>query len=422
MIEVIDLLNNFGNNFKGGKIAEAIEGKKELFTKIESLLDEIDPDPDQVRKRNRIAGRLGLAWLGKFSEGLAWGIKKGARGDVYLGHPLTLVKKPGECVSNEFKHTIYKAEPSIDGIFWVYYSLNGSLYWSPATEDGIDTDKIFKELFYSDQGVYKARDKNNDFCMVKHSGEKLSIKGVTSFWKVIPFGEGLAWVQIFSNGIYHLIDKEGTILEELPEGQVPRPFKDDKCIIARSNSSYQIRFKDGRSMGLELPENEIIMLSEAFSGDIIIVGYNGKQFKYRRLANEKLVPLNEADPAYEKAWPFRDGIALVKGRFRENVNCYWYINAKGDPAFGSMYGCGYEEAEEFSQGAAAVQHDNKEVSPDNTSGGWSYIGQDGKPLFKWGNITKHFYRADSFKDGMALVQDQQSSAPYYIDKSGRRIF
>jgi len=364
---------------------------------------------------------LDLAWLSKFSEGMAWGIQKNAAHNMNFGYPLSLVED-FQKFAKQPEYTIYEAKPFIDGISWVYYSLNGALHWSPSTKDGIQTDILFNRIEFSEGKVYSAINLNNHRCLVKHDGDLLSVNGNTIFWEIKPFSEGLAWVEIVRGGGYNLIDEEGNILEELPRGYVPRPFSGGKCIISKGNG-YQLRFTDGRTIDFEIPENEVIMQGEAFSGDIIRTGINGKKVKYRRLVGKRLIPLNDKeDITFDEVWPFRGGIALARGVFKRNINSYWFVNTQGEVAFDNLMYGGYAEAMEFSDEVAAVRWDKTEVSLDNMFGGWSYIGTDGERLFTWGRGTKHFFKAEPFKDGVAKVQDQPNSEAYYIDKRGKRVF
>ncbi len=426
IVEIRKILKSLESYFNSRQIADALHDKKEIYSKSEYLLEETEPD--QIRKRDRIAKELGLSWLDKFSEGLAWGREQHEK-------MVSLVNENAEIVlhfSDETIPAIY-AKPFKNGLAWVQYvGIRGPLpKWSIIDSSGKLGRDWYAQVEFSDSGIYLAKKNDtlkNKWSLVKHDGEKIIVDGEDSFFFATSFNDNRAWVQIEENGPYKLIDESGNMLHQGKYLKV-KPFSEGYSFVQVKERGFAPFWQCFDQQGNLLPQywfggEDLHRLSEGIiRREYKHVTGNNRFFSYATLANAGLDDLNKGkseDEAeyFEEAGDFSCGFAAVGSRVEGNPIKYYFINKAGEQAFLETY----LSITDFSEGAAAVQIDLDDV--DNRFGGWTYINTEGKPLFSGEGIdgAKHFYKARPYQDGMACVQDQPDSEPYYINKKGQKVF
>lgn len=406
-----------GDSLNGMNPNEMLSTQSDLTDFVEPIYDEVEPN--QLARRDRIAKELGLCWLDKFHEGLAWA-RKGV-----LDKCLRLVTKEGGLIDT-FSERIYnalEAKPFKEGIAWASFQWNSGAVWSLVSADKgiLNMDIKYEIVDFDSDGIYPVKKwpaDENKWMLAKHNGDKLSVDGVEEFFFATTFHDDRAWVQTEENEPYKLIDSEGNVIFEGKFESV-QPFSEGVSIVKKDKSNYwDLILPDGEFVGLGAME--IISAGDSHNG-IIKVGINQRQTEYLRLnyINNRIFkqfPLSFVSRVY-KGLDFSNGFASVTNVYDDgpiDVEKSFYIDARGLNIFEKNF----REAQSFSEGAAVVIPDDG-----GTDSRWIYIGTDGEPLFldETGRV-KYFSVAEPFKDGIAKVFDDPFTEPYYIDKKGKRVF
>ncbi|MCX6808296.1 MAG: hypothetical protein NTW50_01340 [Candidatus Berkelbacteria bacterium] len=407
----------FGRVFDAGKAAEALLSQKKIDGKVEWLLDEVDLN--QINKRDRIAHKLGLSYLGIFHEDRAWGRFKG-------GKECVLVTVDGEIISKlSQNYMVTEASDFRDGFAWIEVSMLGDETWYLVdTEGNVVPDLSHQNLEVGKEGIHLVTDWSKDdnalrYSLIKQNGEKISVDGVEDFCHATPFQDGYAWVQEEHTSQFKLVDFAGKVIA-IKDLQRATSFSEGKSIAKNIAMNWVIVFTDGRSVETGLTHGQVI--GSFHDGITKVSSLSTRSHRYYQLDDrtEKLVPI--CDDHFEKGNDFSDGLALVSKYYEADkliLSRYCYINTEGEEPFERTVIGG----KDFSEGAAAIQDSFHQVSTDGESDGWIYIDKRGKNLFAGDGDdgTKHFFRAEPFESGVALVQDQPNTETYYIDKKGRRV-
>lgn len=418
------LYTSFQSDFNSRKYSDAFALRRDIESWVELILEE--RDPDQIRKRDRIAKKLGLAWLGKFHEGLAWG-----KTNTRLGS-LLLVSSDGELIPHFASSRLsFHAGDFKDGSAWVEFPEGTSQnFWMPVDRDGVENNNTrYRSLDLTSEDIYpasiKAGQNNYVLVLVKHNGEKLSVEGIDKFYFVTPFHDRRAWVREIKAGPYKLIDAEGRVIAVRDNYDVVQPFSEGKSLVHdKDRDTWDIILPDGGStISRMFPARH----AGEFHEGVLKVEHVGGGYGFYILAEDDLCPLKIGVPGigrdeYKEASDFHDGLTRVTklrtvGTTRIPVN--FYINKAEKDAFDRNF----ELCEDFSEGAAAVIP-SMPVAITDADAYLMYIGTDGKPLFPGDTFedAKRFFTAGPFKDGIALVQDYVDQSAYYIDKKGRKVF
>ncbi len=420
--EITKLFADFKSTFGDKKLVDTWKIKKEIDLKVEYLLEETDPD--QVKKRDRIAKELGKSWLGKFHEGRAWGNWDND------GNYKMLVSDNGESIDP----VVVKATEFKNGTSWVWETTaGGNPRWRLIDIKGkVISYSNYQELNIDSEEIYPAREQigGQTWSLIKHDGKKLSVNKNEQFYFTTPFRCGRAWVQERQNDKFKLIDTEGNIKYE-GHFRFVWPFSEGYSLVRLNEGEYPWKCIDIEGNELEdfsgrfSDREEVSSISEGIfkidKGDPIT-----SLFEYMRFDGTKIVSLTESgknDERYLEASDFHDGLARVnaiKMTEESTIIRKFYINKSGENAFDQSF----HKCTDFSEGAAAVMKTDWLRLPDGSDGGWIYIGTDGKPLFPGDGKdgAKHFSEANPFKDGVAKVKEVFDGPEYYINKKGKRVF
>ena len=225
---------------------------------------------------------------------------------------------------------------------------------------------------------------------------------------VYDFYNGLCKVE--KDGLFGFIDSKGKLI-------IPCSFK---------NAGH---FSDGMALIYEDPfnpkygyinkEGEVVIpyeydFAEDFCEGFAVVGIGGiSDMKYTYISknNEKLFEMG----TYSSVRDFSEGMARVSIPDEATdswfpVQKYGFINTKGE----LVIPCMYSDAENFSQGFAAVELTERDKSQ------WGYIDAEGKTV-----IQPIYYKAHSFSEDIAFVNRKERGKDddwVAIDKSGQVQF
>ncbi len=410
------LFTEYKGIFTEGNIAEAWRKYKEINSEVEHLLERIDPD--QITVRDKIAKNLGLAWLGNFSEGLAFGRKPGedyilvsASGEVikdYIGQQIASFGKfqKGTCVVGEYdisddemtsertyryflvdqkgekisKNYVSVSE-SVPRLVW-NFAPGGSKTYTFLNPDGSEWNDKYELATDFACGRSWTRKEDNKYRIIDETGkEKLVLENVEKFTQ---FSENYAFYCDFSND-WFAVDIEGNITDlNLLAVTDIHPLRDGMARYQISETGHYF-LKYNADTGSFSTEGEV----------------------------------------YSDANDFSDGLALVRedslDQYENDITRNIFIDTDEREAFSVS---NYISVDDFHEGASVVLPEDIGVNEDNTDGGRIYINKVGKALFPGNGTfgTKHFADARPFIDGVAKVQDQWSQPTYYIDKNGRKVF
>lgn len=425
--EIKPLFSDFQANFLNKKITEAFKKRKEIDTKIEYILEETDPN--QIAKRDRIATKLGLAWLGKFTEGVAWGRTANSKF-------LKLITEAGEIDAN---FTVFPLDATNfkDGYAWGQFEWAGISIWSPITRDGIvSQDTKYGRVVLDSETYFPVLEwASNDhkWLLAKPEGGYLSVDGVDRFSGATPFHDGRAWIKETIDSPWKLIDKVGKVIYS-GEFAAVRPF---------SEGLSAVRIKEEHGSPWRFVDRDGQLLTDFYWGgddmgdfheDVVRAQMTGgvHYWQYFKRGGQKIEPLTDYSAqtefkqiCYNEAGDFHNGLArVVDHEYVQNnpspVEVSYYVNHDDKKVFDrNFFRC-----TDFSEMAAAVQVEPNDTTPDNTDGGWIYINLGGEPLFPGDGVggTKHFFKAGPFLDGVAKAQDQAGQSEYYINKKGEKVF
>ncbi|MCX6809029.1 MAG: WG repeat-containing protein [Candidatus Berkelbacteria bacterium] len=431
LLKLPKLFAEFDDNFEAGRIGKAMEKYRNIQSEMTEIIELADLN--QVLIRDRIAKQLGLNWLGKFHEGLAFGTND----ESYL-----LVSSQGEIIKDFRDQPITGVGKFRQGSAWIHTSFEMEEWIGTSRTDNYQLiDREGEPI--SERFRYLDEDSDPPYLVSPLESGRLTFldsDGKTSQYYLIatPFRDDRAWVAETINDNFKLIDTSGNVITEDILENVS-PFSEGISIVDtgsfddRGRSIWAAVSTDGSKVEFTLPFNPESINPPHNGICQIVFSEQDSEYLYGELVGAEMRILGgiEADfdsptgfKTFEEAEDFSEGLALV-----ESVNLSadytgnyykYFINRNGFPALNHFRA--FIDARSFSDGMAAVRPIDPET---NMTDSWIYIDTSGKPaVLDSDGRPKVFANAWSFADGVAKVADLEDGAytDYYIDKNGKRLF
>lgn len=272
-------------------------------------------------------------------------------------------------------------------------------------EDCATTDKLttttlrgkysFVDCFYEDRAVVadNINSRNTKFGFIDTTG-KLIIP--IQFSNATNFEQGRSLVK--QNDKQFFIDKSGKKILSLDDYLLTFPFSENLAMVIKSIDNQQ-KFGFINSTGkVAIPPK--FDVAHEFSDGLALVKQDKQQFFIDK-TGKKVIDLSP----YPQVQSFSNGLAKV-GTSWDCDNKYGFIDTTGKLVIPTQF----TSAEDFSDGLALVEKDEKQFFIDTT----------GKQAID----LSQYYLAEPFKNGMAKVAKKEENQPPeygFIDTTGKIV-
>ncbi len=404
----------FDSSFSARQIPQCRNMKSEIDDYIDSELDEIF---GFVRKRDRLAKKLGLFYLGPILDDIAIGqIKfqfrwKDVLVDTENEEIIPIRTRNGELLG-DFRLSI---DPFIGDTAVLYILSNDNRTdWALVGRDG-----LLKTEVYNIANNGKCGSGSTQFPVTIRKDDHLTYidqNGMIVYEALTPwkehfeedFSEGKAWVRLLDERI--LINTKGEEILTISEGYFQLGKFHEGLAFFRKFTK-----KAGQQIFGLIDVNGDEIFSFDFMKKLARKERNKDPFNCTGPDKQGIYHIAFQGHAYffDKAGQFfdkniiklspfsEDGIALAQ----DTKNRYFYINTNGDSLFDKTFGF----AGEFRSGLAKVQDESEN---------YFYINKKGVPIIK---LKKGEWPND-FRDGVAQIENLNTGLRYVINKEGKKIF
>ncbi len=253
------------------------------------------------------------------------------------------------------------------------------------------------------------KDNFNNYGVIDTSG-KLVI-APQNFSNFKPFSCGLARVDLRSENGYHFIDRSGKLV--LKGYSSAESFSFDRALVKKDNQEFFID-----KAGNRLFQDKNYRYMESFSDGLAVVSINdNKEFDsstpsygFIDTNGELAIDLRKSGIRdYYTPQRFSEGLAALKYKVKDSVYGVLFINKSGKVAFD--IGERFSEAYPFTDGMAMVKERSTEK--------WGYVNTSGEIVLP----PVYSKNIDFFHEGRALVAMHETPTRFgYIDKTGKFIY